>query len=79
MSSCSDHEIPIDGVEVKSALQEITSLLNTVVKRVEKKEKWNKVLISDLMFSEESDDENGEIITVKPLVWPSERVTRFLH
>ena len=56
LSSCSDHEIPIDGVEVKSALQ-ITSLLNTVVKCVEKKEKWNKVLISDLMFSEESDDE----------------------
>lgn len=38
LSSCSDREIPIDGVEVKSALQEITSLLNTVVKRVERVE-----------------------------------------
>ena len=37
------------------------------------------MLISDLMSSEESDDENGEIIIVKPLVWRSERVTRFLH
>ena len=33
------------------------------------------MLISDLMSSEESDDENGEIIIVKPLVWRSERVT----
>ena len=43
------------------------------------KEKWNKVLISDFMSSEESDDESEDIIVVKPLVWRSERVTRFLQ
>ena len=38
LSSCSVHDTSIDGAEVKSALQEITSLLNTVVKRVERVE-----------------------------------------
>lgn len=31
------------------------------------------------MSSEESDDESEDIIVVKPLVWRSERVTRFLQ
>lgn len=42
-------------------------------------EKWNKVLISDFMSNEESDDESEDIIVVEPLVWRSERVTRFLQ
>ena len=37
------------------------------------------MLISDFMSSEESDDENEDIIIVKPLVWRSERVTQFLQ
>ena len=37
------------------------------------------MLISDFMSSEESDDESEDIIVVKPLVWRSERVTRFLQ
>ena len=38
MPSCSDHDTSIDGAEVKSALKEITSLLNAVVKCVERVE-----------------------------------------
>ena len=60
-------------------LHERQSTLKKSTLPEKEKEKWNKVLISDLMSSEESDDENGETIIVKPLVWRSERVTRFLH
>lgn len=38
-----------------------------------------KVFISDLHSSEESDQENEEIIIVKPLPWRSERCTQLFH
>ena len=41
------------------------------------KEKWKKVL-AEAMSSEESDDENEEVITVKPLPWRAE-VSSFFH
>ena len=40
------------------------------------KEKWSKVMIADMMSSEES-DEGDETIVVKPLQWRSSRVTEF--
>ena len=43
------------------------------------KEKWAKVLVPEMMSSEESDDENDDLITVKPINWRAERVTAFLH
>ena len=43
------------------------------------KEKWMKVFTSDLHSSEESDENDGEIIIVKPLPWRSERVTEMFH
>ena len=43
------------------------------------KDKWGKVLVAETMSSEESDPENEEIITVKPLPWRAERVSAFLH
>ena len=43
------------------------------------KEKWGKVLVSDVMSSEESASDNEEVILVKPLAWRSERVSLFFH
>ena len=43
------------------------------------KEKWKKVLVAEAMSSEESDDENEEVITVKPLPWRAEKVSSFFH
>ena len=42
----------------------------------QQKEKWSKVMIADMMSSEES-DEGDETIVVKPLQWRSSRVTVF--
>ena len=33
----------------------------------------------EMMSSEESDDENDDLITVKPINWRAERVSTFLH
>ena len=41
------------------------------------KEKWRKVLVADMMSSEESDDADDGTIIVKPLPWRSEKVTDF--
>ena len=42
------------------------------------KEKWNKVLVPEVISSEESDSgENEEIVYVKPLPWRSELVNNF--
>ena len=43
------------------------------------KDKWEKVLVTETMSSEESDLENEEVMTVKPLPWHAERVSTFLH
>ena len=43
----------------------------------EDKEKWSKVLITDMMSSEESDEEN--INCVKPLPWRSAIVEEFFY
>ena len=43
------------------------------------KEKWGKVLVPEMMSSEESDIENDGVITVKPIRWRTERVRTFLH
>lgn len=40
------------------------------------KDKWGQCLVSDLISSEESDDEN-DTISVKPLPWRSPKVTDF--
>lgn len=39
-------------------------------------DKWGKVLVAETMSSEE---ENEEVITVKPLPWRAEKVTSFFH
>lgn len=39
------------------------------------KDKWGKVLVAETMSSEESDEENEDIITVKPLHWRAEEVS----
>ena len=43
------------------------------------KKKLKKVLVAEAMSSEESDDENEEVITVKPLPWRAEKVSSFFH
>ena len=40
------------------------------------KDKWVKCLVSDLISSEESDEENDSIV-VKPLPWRAQKVTEF--
>ena len=42
------------------------------------KEKWMKVMTTEMMSSEESDNEDADIIIFKPLPWRSRRVTK-LH
>ena len=41
------------------------------------RDKWGEV--TETMSSEESDEENEEVITVKPLPWRSEKVSSFFH
>ena len=43
------------------------------------KDKWAKVLVADVMSSEESDSENEEMLVVKPLPWRSDKVTQFFQ
>ena len=38
------------------------------------KDKWGKVLVAETMRSEESDEEDEEVITVKLLPWRAESV-----
>ena len=46
----------------------------------ESKKKWNPVFIADIMSSEESDGTNDEAsFTVRPLLWRSDKVTRFFN
>ena len=45
----------------------------------EDKEKWGKVLVADVMSSEESDSENEEILLVKPLAWHTDRVSQYFQ
>ena len=42
------------------------------------KDKWKSVMTTETMSSEESDGED-DIIVIKPLSWPKDRVTRFFH
>lgn len=50
-----------------------------VYKAHKEKDKWAKVLVADIMSSEESDQENEDVITVTPLPWRSEKVNTFFH
>ena len=43
----------------------------------QKKDKLMKVLVVDMMSSEESDDENDDVITVRQIPWRTERVSTF--
>ena len=43
------------------------------------KEKWMKVMTTKMMSSKESDNEDADIIVVKPLPWRSRRVTKFFY
>ena len=43
------------------------------------KDKWGKVLVADVMSSEESAPENEEMLLVKPLPWRSEKVSQFFQ
>ena len=60
-------------------LQERRSTLTKSAMSPKEKEKWGKVLVPEMMSSEESDVENDDIITVKPISWRAERVRTFLH
>lgn len=43
---------------------------------IKQKEKWAKVLVMDMMSSDESD---GEVIQIKELPWRSVKVTEFIN
>ena len=43
------------------------------------KEKWNKVLVVDMISSEESNSDDDDLITTKPLPWRSPRVGTFFR
>ena len=60
-------------------LQERRSTLTKSAMSQKEKEKWGKVLVPEMMSSEESDVENDDVITVKPISWHAERVRAFLH
>ena len=59
-------------------LQERRSTLTKSAMLQKEKEKWGKVLVPEMMSSEESDVENDDII-VKPIRWRTERIHTFLH
>ena len=42
-------------------------------------EKWGKILVAEIMSSEESEQENEEVITVKPLPWHADKVSIFFR
>ena len=42
------------------------------------KEKWSRVIVSEMMSSEESGDEDDSPIVVRPLPWRASRVDNFL-
>ena len=42
------------------------------------KEKWSRVIVSEIMSSEESGDEDDSPIVVRPLPWRASRVDNFL-
>ena len=44
----------------------------------QEREKWVKCFVTDLIASEESDDEN-DLIVVKPLPWRATRLTDFFQ
>ena len=68
MFSCSNY--PVQKLQERQAIMKRSSLPER------QKEKWSKVMIADMMSSEES-DEGDETIVVKPLQWRSSRVTVF--
>ena len=43
------------------------------------KDKWMKVVVAEMMSSEESDTECFDTIDVKPLPWRREKVASFFH
>ena len=43
------------------------------------KEKWMKVMTTEMRSSEDSNSEHGDTIVVKPLLWRSLRVTKFFY
>ena len=45
----------------------------------QQKEKWRKIVVADMMSSEESDAAADDTIIVKPLPWRSSKVTDFFQ
>ena len=54
------------------------AMFNKLVKD-EDKEKWMKVMTTEMMSSEDNDSEDADTIVVKPLPWRSQRVTKFFY
>ena len=42
-------------------------------------EKWMKVMTTAMMSSEDSNSEDPDTVVVKPLLWRSQRVTKFFN
>ena len=59
-------------------LQEQRATLNKSSMPQKDRDKWGKVLVAEMMSSEESDEENEEVIAVKPLPWRTEKVSSLL-
>ena len=59
-------------------LQERQATLKMCTLPERQKEKWSKVIISDMMSSEESDADD-ETIIIKPLPWRAPKVTEFFQ
>ena len=64
---------------ITQKLQERRATLTKSTMPQREKDKWGKVLVAEMMSSEESDLENEDIITVKPLAWHTEKVSTFVH
>lgn len=57
-------------------LEERKSLFKKSNMPDKEKEKWLKIFVPDMVSSEESDSNDGDIIIVKPLGWRSERINQ---
>ena len=58
-------------------LQERQTTLKRSTLPERQKAKWSKVVIADMMLSEESDGVDDDSIIVKPLPWRSAKVSKF--
>ena len=61
----------------KQKLQERNSILRKSTMTEKTKEKWSKVLIPEAISSEESENEDGHSVFVKPLPWRAKIVNDF--